>query len=47
MKLAGPNGHKKGVTSIFVDEGRIYTGSDDETIKIWDLEVTSYHKPNF
>ena len=37
MKLVG---HGGAVTTVFVDEGRIYTGSEDEKIRIWDKEVT-------
>jgi hypothetical protein len=32
-------GHGDFVTCLFVEEGRVYTGSDDETFKIWDIEV--------
>ena len=33
-------GHGGYITSIFVDEGRIYSGSEDRTLRFWDLIVS-------
>jgi WD40 repeat protein len=38
-------GHTKAVITVFVDEGRIYTGSEDQSIRVWDMEVTIFVLP--
>ena len=32
------DGHKSWVYDIVVDEGRVYSGSFDKTLKVWDIE---------
>jgi F-box/WD-40 domain protein 7 len=32
-------GHDKAILSLFVSEGRVYTGSRDKTIQVWNAET--------